>query len=449
MRQMEGGGAGDGVGSFARPLNPSDIAVPDGYRVDVFAVGLTTPINLVFTEAGDVLVADAGVVTGSGQVLKMTPNGFAVIAGGFNPPLTGINYLNGCIYVSHRGFVTVVAPDGSMNDIISGLPSWGDHHNNRVIFGPDDKMYFGQGTATNSGVVGEDNAYWVKNYPFFHDYPGEDIMLAGQNFTTPNFLVPAELTPAYTGAYKPFNVTSLPGERIQGIVRASGSVLRANTDGSGLERVAWGLRNPFRMRFYRDGRLFCANHGMDVRGSRPVDNSPDEFRTIEPGAWYGWPDFTGSLPLTLPQFRPPGGPQPAFLLARHPMKPPPPFAIFTPHSATMGFDFNYDPAFGYEGNAFMAEFGAEYPETTGGVPLPGVGHRVSMIDMTSGRISNFAINKTGYAASYAGGGGLELPIDVVFGPDGAMYVVDFGWNVPGETDEWIPGTGVIWRVTRG
>lgn len=29
-----------------------------------------------------------------------------------------------------------------------------------------------------------------------------------------------------------------------------------------------------------------------------------------------------------------------------------------------------------------------------------VGHRVSMIDMTSGRVSNFAINKAGYAASY-------------------------------------------------
>lgn len=52
------------------------------------------------------------------------------------------------------------------------------------------------------------------------------------------------------------------------------------------------------------------------------------------------------------------------------------------------------------------------------------------------------------SASYAGGGGLEPPIDVVFGPDGTMCIVDFGWNVPGETDEWIPGTGVIWRATR-
>lgn len=48
-------------------------------------------------------------------------------------------------------------PDGTKEDIISGLPSQGDHHNIQVIFGRDGKMYFGQGTATNSGVVGLDN----------------------------------------------------------------------------------------------------------------------------------------------------------------------------------------------------------------------------------------------------------------------------------------------------
>lgn len=114
----------------------------------------------------------------------------------------------------------------------------------------------------------------------------------------------------------------------------------------------------------------------------------------------------------------------------------------------MGFDFNYNPQFGPVGDAFIAEFGAEAPETTGGKPLPGVGHRVSGINIPTGRIYTFAINKSGYAATYTGGGGFELPIDVVFGRDGAMYIADFGLNVKGETDEWIPGTGVIWKVAR-
>lgn len=78
------------------------------------------------------------------------------------PPLTGITFYKGNIYVAHRGFSTIVRLDGSKKDIISGLPSLRDHHNNRVIFGPDGKMYFGQRTATNSGVVGEDNSRWVK-----------------------------------------------------------------------------------------------------------------------------------------------------------------------------------------------------------------------------------------------------------------------------------------------
>jgi glucose/arabinose dehydrogenase len=149
----------------ARTLNPDDIAVPSKYRIEVFAEGLTAPISLVFTDTGDMLLADAGITDGNGKVLKRTPNGFVVIGEGFVPPLTGINYYRGDIYVSHRGTITGVKPDGKRHDVLSGLPSWGDHHNNQVVFGPDGKMYFGQGTATNSGVVGEDNR-WVKKYPF-------------------------------------------------------------------------------------------------------------------------------------------------------------------------------------------------------------------------------------------------------------------------------------------
>ncbi|MFZ5987179.1 MAG: hypothetical protein ACOYWZ_08680 [Bacillota bacterium] len=140
-----------------RITDPNDIALPPGYEIEVFQEGLTTPINIILTDRGEMLVADAGVTSGNGKVLKYTGGGFEVIADGFNPPLTGITYYKGNIYVAHRGFITKVKPDGTKEDIIAGLPSWGDHHNNRVVFGPDGKMYFGQGTATNSGVVGKDN----------------------------------------------------------------------------------------------------------------------------------------------------------------------------------------------------------------------------------------------------------------------------------------------------
>ena len=297
--------------------------------------------------------------------------------------------------------------------------------------------------------MGEDN-YWVQTHPLFHDYPGTSIILRGQNFKTKNFLSGSPYDTACTGAYSPFSVPTAPGETVKGITKASGSILRANPDGSQLELVAWGLRNPFRIKFDCYQRLFTANHGMDIRGSRPVDNSPDEFQWIRPGMWYGWPDYTGGLPVTLPIFKPEAHPQPAFLLANHPMQPPRPISNFAPHSATMGFDFNYNSSFGPIGDVFIAEFGSEAPETTGGKPLPQVGHRISRIDMMTGKISTFAINRSGFAATYTGGGGFERPIDVVFGSNGEMYIADFGTTRPGgEVEDYAPETGVIWVVTRG
>ncbi|MDN4608032.1 PQQ-dependent sugar dehydrogenase [Sporosarcina highlanderae] len=425
----------------SRKLNPDDILVPEGFEIDVFATGLTTPINITFTENGEMLVADSGIADGNGKVLKQTENGFSVIADGFNPPLTGITVYQGNIYVAHRRFVTMILPDGTKKDIISGLPSNGDHHNNRVVFGRDGKMYFGQGTATNSGVVGLDND-WVKDHPFFHDYPGSDVTLNGENFTTTTFVGNHEAT---TGAYSPFGIPSYPGEKVNGIVQASGSILRANPDGSDLELVAWGLRNPFRIHFDSFDRLFSTNHGMDVRGSRPVANSPDEFQWIRPGMWYGFPDFTGGLPLTMPQFKPENGPQPEFLLAKHPMQPPMPVTVFAPHSATMGFSFNEKPAFGPIGDVYIAEFGADEPVTTGGEPLPIVGHRISRIDMRTGEIFPFAINRTGLPASLSDSGGFERPIDAVFGTGDVLYVADFG--VFSEVSV-LPRSGVIWRIRK-
>ena len=198
-----------------RKVRPEDIAVPPGFKVDVFMEGLTTPINMTFTDRGEVLVADAGILSGNGKVLKLVSGKAETIAEGFHPPLTGITFHQGNIYVTHRGFVTLVKPDGTKQNILAGLPSWGDHHNNRVIFGPDGKMYFGQGTATNSGVVGLDNG-WVKNYPYFHDYPGSPIPLRGQNFNTKNILTEFATERVNTGAYSPFGVPTSPGEWIRG-----------------------------------------------------------------------------------------------------------------------------------------------------------------------------------------------------------------------------------------
>lgn len=426
-----------------RNLNPNVISVPQGYQIEVFATGLDTPIGIAFMGNGDMLIADAGVATGNPKVLRLVNGQFQIIADGFNVPITGINVWRDAIYVSHRGVITVINPDGSRRDIISGLPSYGDHSNNRVEFGQDGKMYFGQGTATNSGVVGLDNE-WIFEHPYFHDSPGSYITVIGTNFATSNVLIPAA-NMAYTGAFSPFGVPNIQEvELLRGNFKASGSILRANPDGSDLELVAWGFRNPFQMLFDQFNRLIIANQGFDNRGSRPIANAPDELHVLSPGAWYGWPDYAAGEAITLPRFTDEGRRPNEMIFSNIPSTPPRPIAAFPSGSTIMGFDFNLDARYGTVGDVFIAMFGEIRYESTGEIVYSGVGHRVSRVNMITGGLSTFAINRSGFPQA----DGLSRPTDVKFGPDGVMYITDFSsidFLVP---NIYIPSTGVIWRIIR-
>ncbi len=431
-----------------RYLNPDAIMIERGYKIEVFAEGLNSPSSILFTEEGELLIADSGYITGNPAVYRLVNGVFEMIADQFRAPITGMNSRRGDIYVSHKSMVTILREDGSRQDILRGLPSMGDHSNSRVAFGADNKMYFGQGTATNSGVVGNDNL-WVCNSPLCHDNAGCYIILHGENFKTDNMLLDAS-EEIETGAFAAYGEANLPYEKRKAIVKASGSILRANPDGTELELVAWGLRSPSYLEFDHSNRLFVSNNGYDVRGSRPIANAPDEFQLIREGMWYGWPDYAGGEPVTLERFKPEGGVQPQFLLACHPNTPPKPFATFPPEATIIGFAFNYNRSFGGVGDAYIAEFGSvrlgggEYfpPQ------YPSVGHKISRIDMRSGGVSTFAMNKSGFSASVTRDGGFARPSGVAFGADGAMYIVDSGINSMEDPNLFIPNTGVIWRVTR-
>ena len=180
--------------------------------------------------------------------------------------------------------------------LAEGLPSLGDHHTNGPVVGTDGKIYFGQGTATNSGVVGIDNATfgWLKRHPGFHDVPGQDVTLTGENFETDNPLTDDAGGKAETGAFLPFGTPSTSGQVIPGKVPCNGAIMRVPLAGGDIELVAWGLRNPFGLAFSPDGQLYAINNSYDVRGSRPVFGSGDLLWKIEEGKWYGWPDFHAS-----------------------------------------------------------------------------------------------------------------------------------------------------------
>jgi glucose/arabinose dehydrogenase len=430
----------------ARVANTSDLNLPSDYSIEVYAIGLDSPIGMISSENGDLYIAESGTTSGSAKVLRLRNGRFDIIAENFNIPVTGINYLDGKIYISHKGSITVINSDGSRQDLLSGLPCNGDYGISNVAFGPDGKIYFGIGTATNSGVVGEDNE-WVFDHPLLHDVPPFNIALVGQNYVTNNILN-ANTEKAYTGDFSAYGVPNTADEKRKGVLKASGSILRFDRDGTNLELVASGLRNPVQIQFDRRFQLYAANRGYDVRGSRPIANAPDEFFRITAGTWYGWPDFSAGEPVTDEKFRPEGGSQPEFILASHPSIPPKPLAVFPAHSTIMGFDFS-NSNFSSPNDIYIAEFGSFGPITMGAsAPYLGIGYKISRINIRTGEVATFINNKSGIPAYRNRGGGFGRPVDIIFEPDGTMYILDMGISDRNNPVQCLPYTGVIWRVRR-
>ena len=71
--------------------------------------------------------------------------------------------------------------------------------------------------------------------------------------------------------------------------------------------------------------------------------------------------------------------------------------------------------------------------------------------MAERRVVDFAVNRISGGASILPHEGFERPVDCRFGPDGALYVVDFGEMVPAPERGGVEirlGTGVVWRIRR-
>ena len=454
LRPSAGGGQTAAAG--ARTIRPADVALPAGYRIEAVATRLTFPTSVIFDDRGAPYVVEAGYSYGESfttpRLLRVEgSSGTTPIAsGGRNGPWNGGSFANGSFYVAEGGEmdggrILRITREGAITPIVENLPSTGDHHTNGAIVGPDGAIYFGQGTATNSGVVGEDNFQfgWLKRKSDFHDTPCHDITLTGRNFESNNPLKPGDK--ASTGAYSSFATSSTNGQVISGRVPCNGAVMRVRADGGDTQLVAWGFRNPFGLAFSPDGRLFVTDNGYDDRGSRPVWGAGDLLWAVKEGAWYGWPDYSGDHALTENQFK-----QVPPVLATHPNTPPKPVATFGVHSSSDGFDFSKNDAFGFKGEAFVAQFGDQAP-TTGKVVGP-VGFKVVRVDLSNGVIQDFATNiaKTNGPASQLKTGGLERPVSARFDPSGAaLYIVDFGIMTMSERGAAPQeGTGVLWRVTR-
>lgn len=452
LRRSDGGGQA----RFTPPreLRPQDIAVPSGYMVERVASGLTFPSAAVFDDKGRLHVVEAGYSRGEAwatpRLLRLEPNDqwSVVAAGERNGPWTGADFRDGYFFIAEGGQleggrILKIDLDGKVSRLVEGLPSQGDHHTNGPALGPDGFVYFGQGSATNSGVVGTDNELfgWVDRAPAHRDIPCRELELAGLNFAHPD--------KGATGAFSPLGAATRAGQKILGRLPCNGAILRIKPGGGPLELVAWGLRNPYGLAFSPDGRLFATEHGYDERGSRPVWGAGDHLWAISSGTWYGWPDYSGGKPLADRRLSP-GGRAVAALLSREPGRPPRPAAEFAVHASASGLDFSRSEAFGHVGEAFVAEFGDLAPLS--GKLLGPVGFKVVRVQLETGAVEDFAVNRgrTNGPASLLRSGGLERPIALRFSPDGsALYIVDFGVvTAHKEGIKPYKGTGAVWRIRR-
>jgi glucose/arabinose dehydrogenase len=412
-------------------------------RLEPLAEGLHFPTSLAFDHEGNPYVAESGLpfagAPPGGRVWRLHNGGErSLLADGLDPPVNGLVWHHGSFLVSEANRITRITPDGGRTTIVGGLPGPGNYQTNMVAIGPDRWLYFGQGAMTNSGIVGLD-AYevgWLGRLPHAHDIPGYDVILAGVNAETADPIREDPRARAVTGAFSPFGTPTAAGQRIAGSVPCTAGVMRCRPDGTGLETVAWGLRNAFAIGFLPDGRLLAVDQGADDRGSRPIGNAPDLLFEVRPRAWYGWPDFVGGIPVTDERFLPQRGPAPAFLLADHGHLPAPECALlsFPPHTAAVKFDIAPSAWGAHAGHLYVALFGDERPMTAPAGPR--AGRCVSRINPQDWTLEQVLTEP------------LSRPIDVRFQPGtGTLHIVDFGWFEMGPSGvNAQAGSGAVWRI---
>jgi glucose/arabinose dehydrogenase len=477
-------------------LDRAIVEAPAGFDLKLAATGLTAPTSFDFDDEGNLIVAENGRNNEEPHIFGIRPNRtvfqiypiprIVPLLGAFKlefkiyGPIGGIATHQGQVYVTHRddkarGAVTRFGYDGSHRTVVADLPAEGDYGMTDIaVRESDGRLFFGLGTATNSGVVGLDNWNWVRERASFCDKPYLELKLNGYKFFTRNpdaGLGAPDI--AVTGPLQPFGKSNL--SRIRGSKKPTGAIYSVGSDGGDLTVEAWGIRLPRGIAFNRYGRLYATNNGMELRGTRPVKDDPDALVRILSGSWLGWPDYSTDLySISEPRFQPPQWMVAKYgydenspvidLGASNPqgrgLKPPDINrdlllqAVFAPLSGAAKLDFA--PPAGafheYEGSAFIALAGDRAPFATSGQKMIGpTGYKIVRVAVDEKHVSDFVYNTRGGPASRLRIGrdqiGLERPIDVKFGPDGAMYILDYGVMTMKDGKERVArGSGKIFRL---
>jgi glucose/arabinose dehydrogenase len=296
------------------------LTVPPGYAAELYATGLARPTALAFGPDGLLYATQE---TGEVVAVGRGSTKPRVVARGFVTPL-GLAWVGTTLYVSAQGSVSRLVVRGrtvvSRRTIVSGLP-FDRHQQDTIALGPDGRLYLGSGTTCD--VCREKD-------------------------------------------------------------RRSGAILSFRPDGSDLEVVARGLRNPFGLVFHPDGRLFVSDNARDDLG----DEEPAEtVVVIRKGANYGWPGCWASWRLRKLQGRCAGVT--------------PPFAYLEPHSSANTLAL-------WRGGLVVAEWGQYLSERWG--------RKLVRIDLRTRRSTTLA-------------DGFEHPLGLAVARDGSLLAGDWGRGV--------------------
>ncbi len=468
------------------------IELASGFKVEKVAEGLNFPTGIAWDSQNEMYVLEAGggflEEPPPARILKVTNGQLAEVVNlkskGVVAPVVGFAFYNGNFYISHKaadmtGAVSRISKDGAtLNQILSGFVDGGSEHPlNDIRMGPDGRMYLATGPAGNSAVQGPDVAPFVSRTPSLRTTSAKELVLLGVNFKTDDFRTPAPGDSAMTGAYVPFGTETTPGQRIAATNKPGGAIVSFdpnNAEGT-LQTYAFGFRNVIGLAWNSTGELFAAVNGYDVRGARPVRDNADATYKVTKNTWYGYPDFSAGLePLTDPKFEVadssqamtfingvPQGKNLGFVINHEASGLTPPdknlvAGLHTFHSSPSMLDVAPASWGDLAGRLFIAEWGDLTPPTDPKVSR--VGYRVVQVNPATREVTPFISNKGGLPGSEQGalGMAIERPFCVRFGPDGAMYIVDYGQvkidpsrkAQNREPYAYVPGTGIVWKVSR-
>lgn len=215
---------------------PHPIRVPKGFRIEVYAEGVSGVRFMALSPKGDLTVSRPRI----GQVLVFPdrdrngrPDRMSVFATDLNRP-HGLAWRDGALYVAETGAVQrLLDDDGDLvadrkQVLTTDLPAGGMHWTRTLGFGPDGAMYVSAGSDCNACVE-------------------EDPRRA--------------------------------------------TVMRFKSDGTGREIFARGLRNAVGFAWHPETReLWATDNGRDWLGN---NLPPEELNRLQFGGHYGWPACYG------------------------------------------------------------------------------------------------------------------------------------------------------------